>query len=159
MYYLKLSNTDVLAVIDDEDAERIQQRPWSFHYSEGRGSGTIQSKKDGRTISLASEVMKKPGRMFDHKDRNPFNNQKENLRKCTLSQNCCNRNRKNVKLTSIYRGVFFAKDRNKWRASIEINGNNIHLGQFSLEKDAALAYNNAAIIHHKEFASLNIIND
>ncbi|HDC3361961.1 TPA: AP2 domain-containing protein [Staphylococcus aureus] len=45
--------------------------------------------------------------------------------------------------SSKYKGVRLYK--NKWRASITINGKRIHLGSFDKESDAAKAYNMAVV--------------
>ena len=57
---------------------------------------------------------------------------------------------------SNYKGVDFYAKSSKWRARITVNRKCICLGNFISEKDAASDYNKAAIIHHKEFAVLNI---
>lgn len=47
--------------------------------------------------------------------------------------------------TSAYRGVYFAKDRGKWRAVITLGGKKINLGSFSTEEEAAAAYERASM--------------
>jgi group I intron endonuclease len=59
--------------------------------------------------------------------------------------------------TSKYVGVSFVKDRNKWSSYIKYMGKLIRLGNFILEKDAALAYNAKALELYGENAKLNII--
>ena len=49
---------------------------------------------------------------------------------------------------SAYRGVYFEKQSQKFKAQIKANGKNKHLGLFSLEADAACAYDKAAITVH-----------
>jgi hypothetical protein len=92
----------------------------------------------------------------DHIDRNALNNQATNLRYVTSSQNKMN-TRKRENTTSKFKGVYFYKSRNKWRAKININGKGFHLGYFDNERDAALAYNNKAIELFDEYAFLNVI--
>ena len=76
---------------------------------------------------------------IDHKDINPLNNKIENLRVVNHSQNKRNQNkRKNC--SSIFMGVCWEKNRNKWRAQISINGKNKNLGLFIIEEEAGETY-------------------
>jgi hypothetical protein len=59
--------------------------------------------------------------------------------------------------TSGYRGVSWNKRLNKWGCSIEVCQKKIHLGYFSDVREAAKAYNDAAIQHFGKFAVLNEI--
>jgi hypothetical protein len=92
----------------------------------------------------------------DHKDRYKLNDKINNLRAASKSQNCKNKSSLSGS-TSKYLGVHFYKASKKWRAMIYISGKNKLLGTFLKEDEAALAYNEAAKIHFKEFANLNII--
>jgi hypothetical protein len=88
---------------------------------------------------------------LDHINRNRSDNRIENLRPCTHSQNLGNsRARKGN-----YKGVTFCKQTNKWRAQITIDGVHRCLGRHDTEKDAALAYNDAARNRHGNFEYLN----
>ena len=44
---------------------------------------------------------------------------------------------------SQYRGVFWDKANNKWRAMIQVDGKRTHIGRFSSEVQAAIAYDKA----------------
>ena len=79
------------------------------------------------------------GFVIDHEDTNKLNNKYSNLRRITKQQNEFNTNA---------RGTYFDKSRNKWRASIRLNGKTIYLGRFVLEEDARNAYLAAKLIHH-----------
>ena len=95
-------------------------------------------------------------KIVDHVDRNPSNNKIENLREATKSQNCMNR-KPYKNFSSKYKGVSWHELSNKWMSNITINYKHIHLGSFTNEIDAALAYNNAAIKYFGEYAYLNKI--
>lgn len=97
-------------------------------------------------------------KMVDHKDRNPLNDRIENLRAATPSENSKNK-KSRTGSSSKYLGVCYNKACNYWHAAIFVNGKNKHLGSFTKEKDAARAYNEAAIKIHKEFANLNTIEN
>lgn len=60
---------------------------------------------------------------------------------------------------SKYKGVSFLKNKNRWVAYIRMNGRMIHLGCFTNEEDAALAYNSAAKNFFGEFALINILKE
>ena len=95
---------------------------------------------------------------IDHIDGNTRNNSVANLRGATKSQN--NSNRRSAKNSSSkFLGVSLRRDRNKWKTQIKSNGKNIHIGLFTDERDAAMAYDRMAIILHGEFANLNILTN
>jgi hypothetical protein len=92
----------------------------------------------------------------DHINGNKLDNRPCNLRPATNSQNIANSNsRKNS--SSKYLGVCWSKNHKKWIANITKNNKAIYIGIFEKEKDAALAYNIAAIFLHKQFARLNVL--
>jgi hypothetical protein len=59
--------------------------------------------------------------------------------------------------TSGYRGVYFNKRTQTWRAAISANGAGISLGYYERAEAAARAYNAAAQEHFGERAHLNIV--
>ena len=87
---------------------------------------------------------------LDHIDNDRLNNRIENLRVANRSENMWNQKARNK--TGL-KGIFFAKDRNKWRALIAVNNKKIHLGQYDNPEDAANAYKVAANKYHGEFAN------
>lgn len=93
-----------------------------------------------------------------HKDKNHLNLMRSNLRKVSKSKAAYTKEKKR-NTTSKYKGVSFAKSRDKWRASIKKEGSKspTHLGYFDNEDDAAIAYNAAARLYHGELATINII--
>ena len=128
------------------------------------GFGYLMSKlyKDGKgnTIAIhklvaAAFVDNPEGKQcVDHIDSNTKNNNWENLRPATHSEN--NRNRsKRANATSIYYGVSWVKKSKKWTAQISINRTVVNLGCFIDEKEAAAVFNAAAIEHYGVFAKLN----
>ena len=146
-------NGQYFAQVDDADYEMAAHYNWTLAKS-NKYIGTVYAKKyiDGKCVYLHRFIMgvTDPNIKIDHIDHNGLNNQKDNLRKCTHSQNQMN---KKPRGSSIYLGV--NKHLDKWRAAICINGKTKHLGLFTDEALAAKAYDKAAITHHKEFANLN----
>ena len=92
----------------------------------------------------------------DHRDENGLNNQKYNLRFCTISQNLMNRGKQKNNTTG-FKGVSWNKVCQKFDARLTAGGQQICLGLFKDPKEAALAWNIAAIQHHGEFAYQNPI--
>lgn len=99
--------------------------------------------------------------LVDHKDRNPQNNKINNLRELDDSQNAMNSNKrksyKNKSTTSIYKGVYWNKQRKKWRASLMFKGKYFHLGSFDNEDDAGQAYNDK--IRELGLEEVSVMND
>lgn len=113
--------------------------------------GYFVRKSMGVTIYLHKSIVNIVGEV-DHKDRNKFNNTRDNLRPATSSQNKCNRALQSNN-TSGYRGVY--KMRSSWTSRIKLGGKPVVLGTFITKEEAALAYDIAAVKHYGEFAQLN----
>lgn len=85
-----------------------------------------------------------PKNHIDHIDQNSTNNRLSNLRDVTGSEN--NKNMKTPKNNSSgVMGVYSRNDTQKWEASIQVNGKQIHLGYFKLKDDAITARKNAEV--------------
>lgn len=91
---------------------------------------------------------------IDHINRIRDDNSIENLRDVTGSQNQWNRSIETER-TSQYKGVHWNKNANKWHVQIQINGKRKYLGLFTIEIDAARAYDRAALEHFGIYAKLN----
>jgi hypothetical protein len=110
-----------------------------------------------KTILMHREIMGQTKRALwvGHNDHNGLNNLKSNLRVGSRKQ-CLRSRRKLDKTTSSrYKGVYFEKDREQWKAHIKVNGTKMHIGRFHTQKQAALAYDAAARKHFGEFACTN----
>lgn len=79
---------------------------------------------------------------------------KENCRWVTPQQNSMNRG-VNRKGSSIYKGVILDKISRKWVSKFKQNGKVHYIGTFTLETEAALAYNKKALELNGEYAYLN----
>ena len=149
---LKISKSDDVVLIDDEDYEMLSQYFWN---PDNRGYVKTNIKTDnGYTTKRVHQFLinTPKGMHTDHIDGDKLNNQKENLRVTTPSQNQMNTS-KRKNMTSEYKGV--SKIGKRWRADIMFNYKQIYLGIFTFEKDAAIAYNNKAIELFKKYARLN----
>ena len=95
----------------------------------------------------------------DHIDNNRHNNCINNLRWATRCENQENKRKQQKPCSSIFKGVYYHKQHQKWRAQIQGNTGQKHIGYFDSERDAALAYNSRALLLFGEFANLNNISD
>lgn len=86
----------------------------------------------------------------DHRDRNTLNNQDNNLRIATRSENQKNRIGRGK---SKYLGVHAHYKR--WRGRIKVDGIYIDLKVHDTQEQAARAYDEAAKKYHGEYANLN----
>lgn len=94
----------------------------------------------------------------DHEDRNPLNDHHTNLRLLTRSGQ--NKNRNNYKKknsSSIYHGVYFHKPSNQWmvRYYDKNMGKMQHIGYYTDESEAAIAYDETSWSVNKDLGKLN----
>lgn len=145
------------ALVDDEDFEWLSQHKWhlSQHGYAARGKHEGYPKKTVGILFMHRVILNAPsGTEVDHINGNRLDNRRSNLRLCTRRQNLQN-SRKRDNSSSLYKGVYFDKSRNKWQAYIDGPHGRIHLGRFSQETDAARAYDEKAKEVFGEFARLN----
>ena len=161
MKEIKLTQNQV-ALVDDEDFEWLDQWKWCARYDSSGKRFYAYRVVDCKNISMARLIINCPDHLItDHKDLNSLNNQRENLRACTQSQNLQNRNKPcNRNSASQYKGVYWRKDRNRWRADITLRDMfnqryTKYLGCSKIEEKAALMYDKAAFEEFGEFARLN----
>ena len=145
-----------VALVDDEDYERLLARKWHANKLGHTFYGVRNSPRPNQyKIYIHHEILGgKPevGFEVDHIDGNALNNQKSNLRIVTKSQNSMNKH--HAWGMSRYKGVW-SSDRNRWQAYIKFNGVRRRLGSFDSEEKAAKAYDVAALKYFGEFACLN----
>lgn len=157
-----------ISIVDDEDYEWLSKNKWTTELKKDKNTFYLYRKPyiDGKYIYLYMHQaiwQKHNGpipneKVIDHKDRNGWINIKSNLRLATRQQNNWNSS-SFKKSSSKFKGVSWSSLRKQWRAYIIINGKFIHLGYFAGtvygEIEAAIAYDEAAIKYHGEFANLN----
>ena len=144
------------ALVDDSDFEYLNQFKWNAHKSR---NVFYAERRDGKSIvKMHHIIFGKPdkGLFIDHKDQNGLNNQRENLRIATRSQNKVNAG-KHTKSSSKYRGVYWDKRWQTWNVIVRKDGKNKRFGSFKNEIEAALKYNSVVENYHGEFAVLNMI--
>ena len=112
----------------------------------------MTARPDRKVILMHIEIMGE--KSVDHEDGDGLNNVRSNLRLATQSQNMGNQCRR-ADNTSGYKGVSWDKSREKWEAYITITGRRRRLGRFDDPKEAAEAYDRAAVLHFGRFARTN----
>jgi len=149
------------ALVDDEDYKRVSRHKWQAHISStGRNWYAVRTEyapkgsgiePDRRTIQMANFILQPPlGFEVDHIDVNGLNNQKNNLRLATRSQNCANsRSPKGRK----YKGAYWS--RGAWVCRIQAHGAQHYIGRFKTELEAAIAYDKKARELHGPYARTN----
>jgi hypothetical protein len=147
----------MVALVDDEDFEDLSQYQWqastgrycSYAVRDIYKNGSHWRERMHRRIMNARE-----GNCVDHKNHNGLDNRRDNLRICSPSQNLQNmRNSKGG--SSQYKGVSWSRAAHKWKVAVQHNGEQIHLGVFCDEKEAARVYDEEAQKLFGEFAFLN----
>jgi hypothetical protein len=158
---IQLTSGEV-AIVDDEDYERVSAVKWRA----GSGRPVVhwirkinrRGEKTTTYIGLSRFIMEPPLDMdVDHINHNQLDNRRCNLRICTTSENTRNKRKTNNKCTSRYKGVCWCKQRSKWRVTInDENRRQHHVGFFTNEDDAAMAYDMEAHGLFGEFACTNM---
>lgn len=147
----------MVALVDDEDFERVNKYQWHYAVSSGRTNITISNKKIG---VLGRFLLEEDDEniVISFKDKNVLNHQKENLLKVKRATgNVRGRGHRNS--TSKYKGVSFDKQTSRWVAQIQYKGKTKKIGRFDTEEEAALAYNSYATETFGKLAFLNVIGE
>ena len=92
-----------------------------------------------------------PVDQVDHRDRNPTNNSWNNLRESTHSQNQHNRGPHRDNKCGV-KGVSWRPEKNRWRATIAVDGRKIELGLHRDFETACRVRAAASARYHGEFA-------
>ena len=151
-----LTKCGTAVLVDDDIAEQNRHFTWRIDKFGYVVRTTNVNGKKGRIVLLHRVVMRchDSNTLVDHRDMNPLNNTRLNLRLATRSQNSQN-TMKAIGCSSLFKGVTWSKRSRKWQATIKGGAKRIYLGLFDSEHEAGHAYNRAAIEIHGEFARLN----
>jgi len=149
----KHSNGNSL-IVDDEDVDFMNKFNWFVAVHKNKRVVDISA-----NIKPSHMLMGKPpkGYVWDHKNRNPLDCRKDNLRLATFLEN--GRNKRHLDFsTSKYKGVHLNKRTNRYYSGIKYFCHKIYLGAYESEVLAAQAYNTAAEALFGEFCNLNRVS-
>ncbi|WP_080414638.1 HNH endonuclease [Burkholderia ubonensis] len=157
MREIRLTNGDI-ALVDDHDFESLSKYTWQLS-QKGYARRQWTEKNTGKKMQIFMHrqilgLTPSDGIFTDHIDGNRLNNQRSNIRTCTLTEN--NRNRRVGKNSSTGLKGVFRRTRAKgdrFIASITFNNRIIYLGTFDTPEDAHKSYCAAAKRLYGEFAS------
>lgn len=130
------------AVVDRPDFERFGNLCWHL---------TTAGYVAHENLLLHREITECPSHLeVDHRDGDPLNNRRSNLRTATHAQNAQNRRYLHAKNKSGHRGVSWDERRGKWFAKVTLNGRQIALGRFD-DLDEAVCVVTAWRAQHMAF--------
>jgi hypothetical protein len=153
-------NKGLFAKVSDHRYENLMQWKWHAEFNQIGLAYAVRNVKvssKNKRIRMHRQIMETPAGMeCDHINHDTLDNQDENLRNCTGSEN--SRNRKKPKNnTSGYKGVI--KTRNKWTAILRTNLGGVPVvifrKAFYTPEEAADAYDSAVKKHFGEFGFTN----
>lgn len=151
----------LVAKVDDDDYEELSKYKWYAVGHKGQEYAARCGKRnETHHIRMHRVLLHAPnGLQVDHINGDRLDNRKSNLRLATQAENSRNRCKFPKPALSRYKGVTYHKRDKVWQASIKVSGKQIYIGSFCTEKEAAAAYNEAALRYHGPYARLNVIKE
>ena len=146
-----------VALVDDADYSLVSRFKWYVNPRRRTNYALrFMRKKTGDATSKRGEYLHHLliGHVqVDHRDGNGLNNQRENLRTASGTQNSANRRKMAFPTASKFKGVHLSRKR--WRSRVRLSGKFIECGTFGTEEEAARAYDAMARKVYGEFARTN----
>ncbi len=154
----------LFALVDDADYDWLMQ--WKWHTKKKGGAyyaaracpHPTKGWKKHLLLFMHRAIMNTPPEMeTDHINHDGLDNRRHNIRICSHKQNAYNQSPANGH-TSKYKGVSLKKNKTgiiRWLSQIHHGLRYIHIGYFSVEEDAARAYDGYAKKLFGDYAYLN----
>lgn len=133
----------LVAIVDDEDFERVDRWSWcgdkNWYAKAGTTIGGRSPQKKSVSFSMHRFILgvTDPKIQVHHFDNDPLNNQKSNLVPTNSVGNARGRRKKSLESSSTFRGVRWDEQAGVWRATL-------NLGSFATEQEAAAEWNRVA---------------
>ena len=140
------------ALVSKADFERVNEHKWCYSHGYAVRRIKVAYKKYKNLYMHRFLMDAQKAQIVDHKNMNPLDNSRPNLRLATKSQNLANQGMASHN-TSGYKGAVRVGD--GWMTQISINNKNVRIGIFLSKEEAAAAHNAAAIAVHGDYARLN----
>lgn len=126
------------AIVDADDVNWLNQWRWSISTGYAQRTERINGKDHALRMSrVILGLVYGDGFEGDHINRNRLDNRRNNLRAVTKMGN--RQNHPSRGGSSVYRGVSWSKDRQRWIAHCQKDGISHHVGSFTDELEAAEA--------------------
>lgn len=161
MREIPVTGSDRPAIVDDADYEALASHNWYAQPSGHAVTAGKYTRERGRTETLYMHriIMSAPrGVQVDHKNNDPLDNRRANLRLSTHGQNMHNRGRRCKYSACPFKGVSLHRANrgpDGWAAAIQKDKRRRYLGWFRTPAEAAIAYDAAAVELHGEFSCIN----
>lgn len=134
----------LVALVDDSDFDFLNQWKWQASCC----GGQFYAKREVMVNWVKRKIYMHrllagaaPGQCVDHKDRCTLNNQRNNLRIATKSENATN-SKVSMRNTSGFTGVDWLDNKKKWRARLVKHGKRVALGHWDTIEQAVEARKN-----------------
>lgn len=146
---------DYRVLVDDEDYPFLKRFTWHIYPRRKVFYCCTVMRFDGRSklVGIGRLIMGMPYLYVDHRNRNPLDNQKKNLRLCSASENAMNSKKAKTNKYG-YRGVGKARTGNFF-CNINANGKRLKFGGFKTAEEAARKYDEISKELHGDFGIRN----
>lgn len=141
-------------IIDTEDYEKVKPYCWWVNNTGYVGTTLHHHSRNIQLHRLIMDVLDNTDVIVDHKNGNPLDNRKCNLRLCTRAENSYNKKMQPYN-TSGVTGVYWNTEKSKWIAQICYKNKHINLGYYENKEDAIKARKQGEDTYFGEFSYNN----
>lgn len=139
------------AKVDLDDVDKVIKHKWYYLHNSDFGNGYACAAYCRKSLLLHKFITNTDDTIvIDHKNCDKLDCRKKNLRYADKSKNSQNREPPKTN-TSGFTGVTWNKNRNRWYARLEINGEKVSLGSDKNKEEAILMRIKGEIKYYKEF--------